>query len=362
MLSGITSVTESHTQIIVIGAGLSGVVAARHLAEAGLSVKILEKSRGFGGRMATRRLRTSPIAIAIDSPIPAGIDHGAQYFTARDPKFSQFLEPFIERGIVKVWTDGFPVIENHGLVPVPEDKRYPRYICPQGMNDLAKVLAAQLTVYLATKATRLEFADGVWAVQTEQGTIHTADVVLSAIPAPQFLELGKVALEQTGQDRLVKILESVRFDPSIAVMAVYGTEVPVPDWKGLMFREDPLLSWVSLDSSKREAISSQEIPLSLVVHSTAEFARQHLDSRERAVPLLLQRAAQYLGDWVTQPVECQVHGWRYALPTHVLDQLYLETDTPGPLFWAGDWCGGPRVEGAFLSGWAAGEAILQRYV
>ena len=358
MLSGTISVTEGHTQIMVIGAGLSGVIAARHLAEAGLSVKVLEKSRGFGGRMATRRFRTSPVGI--DSPM--AMDHGAQYFTARDPRFSQFLEPFIKKGIVKVWTDGFPVIENHGLVPVPENKRYPRYVCPEGMNHLAKILAAPLTIYLGTRARHLAFTDLVWAVQTNQGTIHTADVVLSAIPAPQFLELGQLVLAEAGQDSLVKILESVRFDPSIAVMAVYGSEAPVPDWKGLMFREDPLLSWVSLDSSKREASPSQQIPLSLVVHSTAEFARKHLDHKEQAGPILLQQAAQYVGDWVTQPLECQVQGWRYALPNHFLDQLYLETNTPGPLYWAGDWCGGPRVEGAFLSGWAAGQAILERYV
>lgn len=344
-----------HTQVVVIGAGLSGLVAAHHLTAAGLSVKVLEKSRGFGGRMATRRF-LSPNSTVMT-------DHGAQYFTARDPRFSQFLEPFIRQGIVQVWMDGFPVIETHGLVPVPEDKRYPRYVCPQGMNHLGKVLAEPLTVKLGTKATRLDFVDEVWAIQTEENIVHTADVVLSAIPAPQFLELGQLALEKTGQDPLVKMLQSVHFAPSIAVMAVYGSEVTVPDWKGLMFREDPLLSWVSLDSSKRASSPpSREIPLSLVMHSTTEFAHQHLDSKEQAVPLLLQQAAKYLGDWVNHPLESQVQGWRYALPTHVLDQLYLETNTPGPLFWSGDWCGGPRVEGAFLSGWAAGEAILQRYV
>ncbi len=351
-LSGIIFVTK-HPQIVVIGAGLSGLVAARQLTAAGLSVKVLEKSLGFGGRMATRRFH---------SPIPMTMDHGAQYFTARDPKFNQFLEPFLQKGIVKVWTDGFPVMEKHGLVPVPEDKRYPRYVCPQGMNQLGKVLAETLTVHLGTKATRLDFVDGAWAIQTDKNVVHAADVVLSAIPAPQFLELGQLALEQTGQENLVKMLKSVRFDPSIAVMAVYGAEVPVPDWKGLMFREDPLLSWVSLDSSKRELPLSQKIPLSLVIHSTADFAHQYLDHKEQAVPLLLQQAAQHLGDWVSDPVESQVQGWRYALPTHVLDQLYLQTNTPGPLFWSGDWCGGPRVEGAFLSGWATGETILQRYV
>jgi renalase len=349
VLSGITSVTEGHTQIVIIGAGLSGLVAAQFLTEAGLAVQVVEKSRGFGGRMATRHFH--------ELPSPIKVDHGAQYFTARDPKFKHFIEPFIEQGIVKVWTDGFPIVKDGIVLPVPEDKRYPRYVCPQGMNHLAKALAEKLTVHRETRVTRLGFAKPVWKLQTDQAKVYTAEVVLSAIPAPQFLELGKEMIQQTGQDALIAQLESVRFDPSIAVMAVYGPEVPLPDWKGLMFRDDPFLSWISLDSSKREV----NLPLSLVLHSTSEFAHQYLDQKEQAVPILLQQAAQYLGDWVIQPVAYQVQGWRYALPTQVLGQTCLRTDMPGPLFWSGDWCGGPKVEGAFLSGLAAGEAILQRY-
>jgi renalase len=101
-------------------------------------------------------------------------------------------------------------------VPVPEDKRYPRYICPEGMNHLVKVLSESLTVNLETRVTNLTFIDRVWTIQTEQGTTHTAEVVLSAIPAPQFLALGQPILEEAGQDPLIKMLESVRFDPSIA--------------------------------------------------------------------------------------------------------------------------------------------------
>jgi predicted NAD/FAD-dependent oxidoreductase len=334
---------------VVIGAGLSGLVAAHLLAEAGLSVRVVEKSRGFGGRMATRHFYELSSSVKVD--------HGAQYFTARDPKFKHFLEPFIKQGIVKVWTDEFPIVKDGILLPVPEDKRYPRYVCPQGMNHLGKVLAEKLTVHRETRVTHLDFAERFWELQTDRGEVYSAEVVLSAIPAPQFLELGRGIMQQTGQDALIAQLESVRFDPSLAVMAVYGPEVPLPDWKGLMFRDNPFLSWISLDSSKREA----NRPLSLVLHSTAEFAHQYLAQREQSVPILLQQAAQYLGDWVIQPVAYQVQSWRYALPTQVLDQTYLKTHTPGPLFWSGDWCGGPKVEGAFLSGWAAGEAILECY-
>ena len=44
------------TDIAVIGAGIAGLVCAQQLSQAGYSVVVVEKSRGLGGRLATRRL------------------------------------------------------------------------------------------------------------------------------------------------------------------------------------------------------------------------------------------------------------------------------------------------------------------
>ncbi len=44
------------TDIAIIGAGMAGLICAQRLTEAGYSVLVVEKSRGLGGRLATRRL------------------------------------------------------------------------------------------------------------------------------------------------------------------------------------------------------------------------------------------------------------------------------------------------------------------
>jgi predicted NAD/FAD-dependent oxidoreductase len=53
--------------VAIIGAGIAGLCAALTLTQAGLKVVIVDKARGVGGRMATRRLGG------------AVIDHGAQF-------------------------------------------------------------------------------------------------------------------------------------------------------------------------------------------------------------------------------------------------------------------------------------------
>ena len=52
-------------RIAIIGAGLAGLSAARALTAAGHTPVVFEKSRGLGGRLATRRTEFGPI------------DHGA---------------------------------------------------------------------------------------------------------------------------------------------------------------------------------------------------------------------------------------------------------------------------------------------
>ncbi|MSO32728.1 MAG: FAD-dependent oxidoreductase, partial [Ilumatobacteraceae bacterium] len=58
-------------RVVVVGAGIAGLTAARALSHAGHSVIVLDKGRSVGGRMATRRIGD------------ATVDHGAQFFTVR---------------------------------------------------------------------------------------------------------------------------------------------------------------------------------------------------------------------------------------------------------------------------------------
>ncbi|HKH76409.1 MAG TPA: FAD-dependent oxidoreductase, partial [Rubrobacteraceae bacterium] len=62
---------------VVVGAGLSGLVAAQTLQDAGTRVAVLEAEDKVGGRMRTDR-------------VGGGVfDHGAQFFTARGDRFTE---------------------------------------------------------------------------------------------------------------------------------------------------------------------------------------------------------------------------------------------------------------------------------
>ena len=67
-------------------------------------------------------------------------------------------------------------------------------------------------------------------------------------------------------------------------------------------------------------------------------------------------AAPWLG---SLPVQTQLHRWRYSLPLRVHPERCVVLREPAPLVFAGDAFGGPRVEGAALSGLAADAALAE---
>ena len=76
----------------VVGAGFAAAVLAKPLADQGWQLSFFEKSRGTGGRMTTRRHEG------------VSFDHGTPYFTARTARFRQYLQPFIDEGLVQDWS------------------------------------------------------------------------------------------------------------------------------------------------------------------------------------------------------------------------------------------------------------------
>ena len=113
-------------KIVVVGAGISGSVCAWRLARDGHEVTLVEKGRGVGGRMATRRMEG------------ARIDHGAQFFTVRDPRMKELLSLWENEEAVVPWYDHIP-----GRSDVPTGQRYRG---TEGMTSLAKVLAKEFNV------------------------------------------------------------------------------------------------------------------------------------------------------------------------------------------------------------------------
>jgi renalase len=338
--------TVFHTEIAIIGAGMTGLTCARVLQQAGYPVVVLEKSRGVGGRMATRRIQD---AIA---------DHGTCYLAPQGEQFRQLLQNFISQDIVQIWTEAIYTLDATGQLHPPDaSDRAPRYIAPAGMTAIPKSLALGLDIRLNHRVINLALnSDNLWHLTLEasqpDGTassVFTAAAVILAIPAPQAVMLLQPLAGKELSVAALKPLEAVNFAPCISVMAGYPLEREA-DWmeqypgvKAIASCHHSNLAWIGVDSSKRPSSSH----LVLVVQSTADFARAALDEIDlHPVGQALLQQVAILAPWIATPEWMQVHRWRYAFATHPLSESFWSAETPAPLVCTGDWCGGQRVEDA----------------
>ncbi|MBO1437899.1 FAD-dependent oxidoreductase [Meiothermus sp. CFH 77666] len=336
---------EHSPDVLIVGAGLAGLAAGRDLARAGLSVHMLDKSRGVSGRAATRWLE-------LDGRI-VRVDHGAQYFTAKNDPLRILIPDLVKHGIVREWAQGFPILRHNGIKS--RTAGHPRYVCPDGMSTLGKVflqgLESQDTpLPLETKSlvTGLHKSNEAgWKVWLEDGQVRSGRTLVLNMPAPQALELADKWLKPE-----VRIaLQAVRYAPCWAAILVLE-RLPYLDWVGLEI-EHPVLAWAALDHTKRAVPD----PPVLVLHASAEWSQKHLElSPTEALSQIIEAARELFGDWVGQCRTAMAHRWRYALPTQTHPWPFLAQDN---LVFCGDWCGGPRIEGALESGWAAAEYLIE---
>ncbi|MEG4520967.1 MULTISPECIES: FAD-dependent oxidoreductase [unclassified Microcoleus] len=333
--------------VAVIGAGMAGLSCAQRLRQAGYSVAVVEKSRGAGGRVATRRVQGTRA------------DHGARYLEPQGDAVQGLIEALVDRDILKLWTDTVCEFRQGKLSAIPSSC----YVAPAGMNAIGKYLAEDLEIWFGHRVQAISTTDNqMWQLslevtddnlQTPQELIAKAVVV--AIPAPQALMFlnSEIGFQPDFLDKL----RSVEYDPCITVMAGYPVAKQQdlsnlnPQWKSVSFPDNSDLAWVGLDSSKR--LDPQQ-PV-FVVHSSANFAERYLEAAdlETVGQELLSRASEDLIPWLKEPEWLQVHRWRYAFCRNPLAVSCLPTGGNLPLVCAGDLCEKGQIEGALRSGLAA---------
>jgi renalase len=319
--------------VIVIGAGVAGLTVARDLKQAGREVIVLEKSRGLGGRSATRTLSGMKV------------DHGAQYFTVRDEGFQKQVDDWLEQEHLKVWSHGFHRLTEKGLAAPSVGN--PRYVFPNGMNTIGKLLGTGLDIRTETKVMGVEPYEKTWRVSSETGEAFEAKTVILNMPPEQASALCAFNLGELRQQ-----LESVVMEPSFALMAGYEASL-APTWQGLHIDIPSPLSWISHDSSKR----SHPTETVLVAHSTAQFARDHFEEDLEIVKTIMLSALSSLISAFNEPTWTNLQRWKYALASKFLDVNFLQHDDS--LYFCGDWCGGARLEAAFLSGLAVAQHLAK---
>ncbi|PZO43310.1 MAG: amine oxidase [Pseudanabaena frigida] len=331
--------------VIVIGAGMAGLTCAQQLKQAGIDVTIVEKSAGVGGRMATRRLQGT------------WVDHGAQLLSVKSDGFGRFIRKLQEKGIVHEWTRNVYQLSASGLLPPEADARHPRYCCSLGMTAIAKYLANEIPIINNTRIIGVSHNDTKWQLVNDRQEVLETSAIISTIPAPQFLPLFEEVL--TLAPSFLQAVQSVKFAPSVTIMAGYNTSHSVPlEWQAIKCVNDPILDWISYDSSKHPDKATQPV---FVYQSSAEFAKQSMEEPdlEIAGKPLLNQVGRLLAKWLSSPEWWQVHRWRYALAEESLGVSCLSTAIPLALVCAGDWCAGKNIEAAYHSGVAAAESAIE---
>ncbi len=318
-------------KILILGAGISGLTAARELEKAGHEVVVIDKGCGVGGRMATRRF---------DGAI---FDHGAQFFTVRDPEFKAIVEGWVQNGVAREWFHGYPT---------PDESKqrdgHPRFCGNSSMTGIAKHLSAGLNVHLGEEIERLEWQNQTWSAFSKSGAIFSGEQLILTAPVPQSLALLQTAnIELPPEAR--QTLGNLRYEPCIGVLANLDapSQIPAP---GALYVEGDVVWW--LGDNFQKGISQRQG--SVTIHSTGAWAKEHYgDEDDTLIELLAVAAAPFLGAGVES---AQVRRWRYSKPENPLDIGHLRLNELH-LSFAGDIFQGAKIEGAVLSGLSSARAI-----
>ncbi|WP_166805835.1 NAD(P)/FAD-dependent oxidoreductase [Jeotgalibacillus sp. R-1-5s-1] len=312
-------------QTVIVGAGLTGITAARQLQDKRENILIIDKGRSVGGRMATRRIDGGKA------------DHGAQFFTTRTVAFKQITAEWLEKGWIKHWFG-----DDH-----------PRYASVDGMNALMKRYAEGLPAVLDKRITRIKKHDSGYELTDEQGqSVAIAEKVILTMPIPQITEL----LETSGMD-VVPDLKNVDMTPVVA--GLFSFETTPASEKGRIigdFHEgiDRIIE------HKEKGISDTPVA---TVYMTGEWSKKHFDhDAEETLSYIEQQAAPFFGE--TSIRTRQLKKWRYAETVNPLNTSTLKLAVG---LWAAgdsflrpeDEAGTTRCESAYLSGLDVAEAVVR---
>ena len=340
----------SECDVAVIGAGMAGLCAAGVAIAAGLRVAVVDKARGVGGRMATRRLGG------------AVVDHGAQFFTVRNADFGAIVADGCERGSVIPWCSGFARSTAVDRPATPAEDGHPRYRGVKGMTDLPKLLAERLVhatgpLRTNSRVTAIAVTDSRVRLALDGGEELVARGCVVTPPVPQTLDLfaaGGLLAPAAGRIEGVthRLLASVAYDPCFALMLVLDQPSRVPAPGGVQFESGPI-AWIA--DNQLKGISP--VP-ALTIHASGAFSRARFDDPPEDVMQAMRTAA---APWIggATVVEQSLQRWKYALPTAVLEVPFVAASTTPPIVCCGDAFAGPKVEGAASSGMAAGRRLVE---
>jgi predicted NAD/FAD-dependent oxidoreductase len=309
-------------RVAVVGAGIAGLAAARTLHDRRHDVRVFERAPIPGGRCATRVITAVELPRGLSGEV--AFDHGAQYFTVRDDRFSEIAAEWERDRIIGKWTGRIVSFDGEGWEDV-EDRGTRRYVGTPGMSAIPIAMAKGLTIEYGTTIESLN-------------DLVEFDRVILAIPAIQANQLAGGALA------------AVSMKPCWAVMAAFEERVAARF--DAAFVNGSALSWIARNTSKPKR--NYQID-AWVLHASTSWSEAHFDDRVDDVGAFLMEAFDDLiPSGLPKAFYATVHRWKHATADPPL-AVGAIGDPSSRVICCGDWCRGSRIEDAYLSGLMAAD-------
>ena len=323
---------KASPRIAIVGAGLSGLMAARVLRDR-FSVSVFEKHTRPGGRCTTFD----------DFGMP--IDSGAQYLTARSPALQPYIQRWLATGLIQPWDAALAAVSDETPVS-PVSPGVTRYVACPGMDALAKALCHGLSLQFGREVSEVAYTDR-WTLAFATGGAATGyDHVILALPYGALTSL-------TAEAYLPSALRDPAMAPCWAVVAAYHHPIS-PDYGGIFVNSGPL-GWLAFNHTK----PARSATTTLVLHATPEWSQANAGLSPQVVTRTLLDAAAEVFD-LPPATQTNAFFWPEARALAPLDDRhYAHEDVP--LTVCGDWCAGNRVEGALLSGLSAAQQVAEAF-
>ncbi len=321
--------------VAVIGAGLSGLFAARTLVDHGHQVTVFEEENQPGGRTASQHFD----AYAFDT--------GAQYFTVRDERLRRYVHSWYMEGIAQPWKGKLAVIKGSQILD--ENRPTERWVGVPSMDAIAAHLSSNLDIRYNTKIISVAKELKGWNLRSQRKEYGSYDVVIVAAPPPQITDYVKTS------PKLYHRIAKIDMQPCLALMAAF--EQPLEVSFDAAFVHNAAVRWVARNNSKPQRPEAE----CWVLHATSDWSHDHSDKPlETISPLLINSFFQSIGHKPIEPIYQTMRYWPSAAAANPLGNGCL-WDAAIQLGVCGDWCQMSRAEGACLSGMAVAGRVLGQH-
>jgi renalase len=281
---------------VIIGAGLSGLFLGLKLHKAGKNFLILEKSKGVGGRIATRRINE------------LGIDHGATFLYSHNLLF-ELIHEFHPQGAK---------ISNKGI-----------YL-DDGMTSLPKKMAQNLPIKKEVKIIHIEKKSDVWISTSDSGDAYHSKSLIITAPIPQALELLKCSKIPYTQG-----LHGIQYTKGLL---------------GLFTTDEQVLIRQSLPENVHSVLGMKDRnlhPTAFVLRVSEKLSEELFEKGDEENITLIEKLFKMSCENAPFINHRELKKWRYVVPQTVLQHPYLCVQEQ--LYLIGDGFLYPDIRGALLS-------------